>query len=117
VFQHGSSTAMPNSCNTSTTGSPASGCSHENDGTNRTRRGELHGSFPFDPGDTNGVLNQQCALFEELSMAPTRAEPPRQDETSRPDTENRSPFCLRWRMAIAIAGKACPKGTGPRRLG
>ena len=31
----------------------------------------------------------------------------RSSAPSRPDTEDRSSFCLRWRMAIAIAGKAC----------
>src|SRR5262249_28414659 len=73
-------------------------------------------------GDIEGKLDHKRSFESTVRIvrgaehAPTRAEPPRQDETSRPDTESRSPFCLRWRMAIAIAGKACPKGTGPRRL-
>ena len=79
------------------------------------RRPEL---FPFDPA--------LPSLFEEYPFCPDEGFPTawgrrvgtiangwqarrgsRQEETSRPDTEDRSSFCLRWRMAIAIAGKAC----------
>ena len=41
---------MPNSCNTSTISSPASACSHENDGTNRSRHGEFIARFNLIPG-------------------------------------------------------------------
>src|SRR6516165_1211634 len=127
AFQHDSSTAMPNSCNTSTMVSSASGCSHENDGTSRNQHGEFMARFNLIPGHERNFCRDLVAagllryIWQVYSLANRNIRInetglPQRSAVRVPDAPPPSPDCRTLPCCTSVVRGPClrPGTTGCR---